>query len=167
MNEVFSFDPVYGPVCTLLILGSCPSVASLASGENYGHPRNRFWPVISELLGENCPAAYDEKKAMLLRHGIALWDVVGSCKREGSLDSAIRDASINNIPGLLEKCPLVTTIAFNGRTAYDLFLRHHGFLPGKTLLLLPSTSPIPRKGLVTYEDTLIAWREKLSPFIQC
>lgn len=166
MNEVRSFQPVFNECCKLLILGSCPSTASLACGENYAHPRNRFWPVMASLLGEEYPQIYEDKKAMLLRHGIALWDVVRSCSRQGSLDSAIRDAEVNDIPGLLEQCPKIKTIAINGSTAYTLFLRHIGKIPGIDLLLLPSTSPIPRRGLITQDDILSAWREKLLPVLK-
>ncbi len=165
MNVVRSFQPIFHESCRLLILGSCPSVESITRGENYGHPRNRFWPVMAALLGEPCPALYEDKKAMLLRHGIALWDIVHTCSREGSLDSAIRDVEANDIPALLHQCPLIKAIALNGSTAYRLFLRHIGRIDGITLLQLPSTSPIPRPGLVTFDDALNAWREKLAPFL--
>ena len=77
--------------CRALILGSMPGVKSLEAQQYYAHPQNRFWPMMAHLLGEALPSAYEEKLAMLLRHHIALWDSIGSCEREGSLDSAIRN----------------------------------------------------------------------------
>ena len=77
--------------CRALILGSMPGVKSLEEQQYYAHPQNRFWPMMADLLGEALPSRYEEKLAMLLDHHIALWDSIGQCEREGSLDSAIRE----------------------------------------------------------------------------
>ena len=91
--------------CRALILGSMPGVKSLEAQQYYAHPQNRFWPMMAHLLGEALPSAYEERLAMLLRHHIALWDSIGSCEREGSLDSAIRNEQGNDFAALLQEYP--------------------------------------------------------------
>ena len=83
MSVVHPFPPVADAACRVLILGSFPSVKSREEGFFYGHPRNRFWPLMAALLGENAPQSIPEKEAMLLRHHIALWDVIASCEITG------------------------------------------------------------------------------------
>ena len=100
--------------CRALILGSMPGVKSLEAQQYYAHPQNRFWPMMAHLLGEELPSAYEEKLAMLLRHHIALWDSIGSCEREGSLDSAIRNEQGNDFAALLQEYPGIRAIYFNG-----------------------------------------------------
>ena len=90
-------EPVYDGNSRILILGSFPSEASRKQGFYYGHPRNRFWRVISGVLGCGTPETVDEKKRMLLSHGVALWDVVGSCTVKGSADSSIKDVLPNDL----------------------------------------------------------------------
>lgn len=129
----------------ILILGSMPSVASLAATEYYAHPQNRFWPLMAQLLGEGiAPRDYQERLAMLMRHGIALWDVIDTCDREGSLDTAIKNETANNIAAFLEKWPAIHTIGLNGGKAYSSFTRHNKALLGRSdlrIIKLPSTSP--------------------------
>ncbi|MDP2892605.1 MAG: DNA-deoxyinosine glycosylase, partial [Bacillota bacterium] len=130
MSRICSFQPIFDEYCTLLILGSCPSIRSLEKGQYYGHPQNRFWRVISALLGESLPVSYEERKAMLLRHRVALWDVAGSCEREGSLDSSVKNVQPNDIPGLLAKCPRITAVAFNGTLSTRLYSSHFPGIEG-------------------------------------
>ena len=99
MSVVHPFPPVADAACRVLILGSFPSVKSREEGFFYGHPRNRFWPLMAALLGENAPQSIPEKKAMLLRHHIALWDVIASCEITGSSESGVQEA----IDGALAK----------------------------------------------------------------
>ena len=89
MTRIHSFPPVIDGGCRTLILGTMPSVKSLEAAFYYAHPRNAFWPIMARLLGEAVPETIDEKKALLLRHGAALWDTAASCEREGSLDAAM------------------------------------------------------------------------------
>ena len=107
--------------CRALILGSMPGVKSLEAQQYYAHPQNRFWPMMAHLLGEELPSAYEEKLAMLLRHHIALWDSIGSCEREGSLDSAIRDEQGNDFAALLQEYPGIRAIYFNGGKSAQAF----------------------------------------------
>ena len=110
--------PVIGREPRLLILGSFPGGASLAHARYYAHPRNQFWPILGRLLGE--PLAeldYPLRLERLIARRIGLWDVLGECRRRGSLDSAIRDARGNDLDGLLDRLPGLGAVAFNGATA--------------------------------------------------
>ena len=126
----------------MLILGSMPSVESLHQSFYYAHPRNAFWPMMAEILGEPLPLSIEEKKDMLLRHRIALWDTVGSCERAGSLDSAIRDPQPNDFAALFRNCPEIRHIFFNGATAHQLYLKLVAREDARhTHHRMPSTSP--------------------------
>ena len=115
----FSFAPVWAEDAKLLILGTMPSVQSLQQGFYYAHPRNAFWPILFELLGEARPDDVATKSGCLIRSRIALWDVAQSAIRPGSLDSAIREAIPNDIPGLLQNCPGIGKGAAYGTTAFS------------------------------------------------
>jgi TDG/mug DNA glycosylase family protein len=147
MAFVESFDPVIGNDPRVLILGSMPGVKSLEAQQYYAHPRNAFWPILSVLFDITWSAQYDRRIEQFKGLPLVLWDVLQSCHRPGSLDSAIDKKSheVNDIVGLLEQHPGIALIAFNGVTAEQLFRRHVlKDLPGKAgpdLLRLPSTSP--------------------------
>jgi hypoxanthine-DNA glycosylase len=163
-NRIFSFDPIFDMECTLLILGSCPSVQSLERGQYYGHPKNHFWRIISTLCCETFPVNYSDRKTMLLRHHIALWDVIHDCTRKGSLDSKVRDAVPNDIPSFIASCPAINTVAFNGTLAHRLFFVHFEAAKGISYIQLPSSSPIPRPYMKSFEDIFGTWDESLSIF---
>lgn len=161
-----SFAPVIGPGARLLILGSMPGQQSLRQHAYYAHPRNAFWPIMGQLFGFAPTLPYDARLAALRAHGIALWDVLHSCERPGSLDASIVPASIvcNDVAGLLAQHPGITRIALNGAAAYQLFLRHarpaFGAQPLPTLLRLPSTSPAHAS--LSLADKLAIWRAALA-----
>ena len=90
MERIYSYAPVIEAHCTRLILGTMPSVQSLRDGFYYAHPRNAFWRILSETFEEPLPRTIEEKKALLLRHDLALWDTAHSCVRKGSLDADMR-----------------------------------------------------------------------------
>lgn len=147
-TRVRSFPAVIAADARLLILGSMPGVASLSARQYYAHPRNSFWPLMGELAGAHPTLPYDERLAALTRHGLALWDVLHSCEREGSLDADIEQTSAepNDLPALLRQHPGIRRICCNGGTAHSVLLRHFGALlalefPGIEVLRLPSTSP--------------------------
>ena len=141
-ERIYGFAPVWRADARMLILGSMPSVESLHQSFYYAHPRNAFWPMLAEILGEPLPQSIDEKKDMLLRHRIALWDTVGSCERAGSLDSAIRDPRPNDFAALFRSCPGIGHIFFNGATAHQLYLRLVAKEDGRRAFhRMPSTSP--------------------------
>ena len=133
------FDPVWDADCRLLILGTFPSVKSRENAFYYGHPQNRFWRVLGAVYDEPVPETVEEKRAFLLRHHIALWDVIAQCEITGSADSSIRQAVPNDLPGLMTKCP-IRRILLNGKTAERIYLKHWNTLPVEHIAL-PSTSP--------------------------
>lgn len=137
---VHTFAPVYDKNSKLLILGSFPSVKSREISFYYGHPRNRFWTLLSALLKQPIPVSIEEKKNFLLSYHIALWDVIQSCEIKGSSDSSIKNVVPNNILSLIEQSS-VTHIYANGSKAYSLYEKYCKpdiFLP---ITKLPSTSP--------------------------
>lgn len=135
--EKHTIDPVYDENSKILILGSFPSVKSREAQFFYGHKQNRFWKVVSAIVGEECPVTVEEKKAMLLRNGIAVWDVIKSCDIDGSSDSSIRNVTPNDFTEILLKTR-VEKIFTNGNAAHMLFKRYN---PDLRAHKLPSTSP--------------------------
>jgi hypoxanthine-DNA glycosylase len=107
--------PVVAPHTRLLVLGSFPSEASLVAGQYYAHPRNQFWSILSTMWGIDLRALpYPRRLAEVRRRGLGIWDVYASCRREGSLDSAIEDSVPNDLRALLARLPRLQAIAHNG-----------------------------------------------------
>ena len=104
MRLQHEFSPIYNSNSRVLILGSFPSVKSREQNFYYGHPQNRFWRLIAHICNEDIPTTIEEKKAMCLSNGIALWDVIESCEIEGSSDSSIKNVNVNDLNLILEKC---------------------------------------------------------------
>ena len=160
IGRLVAFPPVAGPDARILILGSMPSEASLREGFYYGHPRNAFWRILSEVYGRPIPETIDGKKALILDNHLALWDSLMACEREGSLDSAIRKPELNDFAGLFDRCPLIHTVLFNGGTAHRLFMKSGAeLLNGRKWRVMPSTSPAYT---LPYERKLTLWRQALS-----
>lgn len=148
--------PVIGPHTRLVVLGSFPGAASLAAGEYYAHPRNHFWPILSALWCTDLRAlSYRRRLAELRRRGLGLWDVYARCRREGSLDHAIRDAEYNDFAALRRGAPRARAVAHNGGESARA-MRHLAAL-GFEVLRLPSTSPANASW--SFERKLAAWRE--------
>ena len=137
---VHSFEPVYDKDSEILILGTLPSVKSRENNFYYGHKQNRFWKVLAILLKEPVPDTIEEKKAMLLAHRIALWDVIQSCDIKGSSDSSIKNVQPTDIGMILEKTNM-TQIYANGNKAGQLYKRYQFPVTGIEATVLPSTSP--------------------------
>lgn len=132
--------PVLDSSTRILILGSFPGAASLAAQQYYAHPRNALWPILSALTGEDLAGMpYAERLPRLLAHGIGLWDVLGACEREGSLDSAIRKPAANDFARLRQLCPELHTVGFNGQTSGKFAPQFAA--EGYRAVVLPSTSP--------------------------
>ena len=158
-NRIFGFEPVWRADARLLILGSMPSVASLNHNFYYAHPRNCFWPMLAQILGEALPLEIEDKKAMLHRHQIALWDTAASCEREGSLDSAMRCVQANDFETLYLHCPQIRNLLFNGGMAYQLYRRLVAREDARFVYWrLPSTSPAYT---MKYEEKRAAWARAL------
>lgn len=158
MRLTHGFEPVYDEACTLLILGTFPSVQSRENCFYYGHPRNRFWPLTAKLFADDVPQTIAEKKAFLLRHHVALWDVVQSCEITGSSDASIRDVIPNDVERILKAAP-IGRILTNGRTAHTLYARHLQPSIGREAVCLPSTSPA--NAAWTMEKLEKAWGEHI------
>ena len=161
-ERIECFEPVAQPDARLLILGTMPSVESLRQSFYYSHPRNAFWGVMAQVLNEPLPENIEEKKSMLTRHRIALWDVVHSCVRPGSLDSDIRDVEPNDFGMLFARCSGIEKILFNGATAQQLYEKKVGTMPpGCIGQRMPSTSPAYT---LSFEHKLATWREGMEGY---
>lgn len=136
-----SFAPVITANPTVLILGSIPGDKSIAENEYYAHPQNRFWKLLARLTGMEPAKSYPDKLKILDAGGIALWDVAEKAVRKGSMDSAIREYSVNDINGLLAENPTIKAVIFNGKTAEKFYNRNFEKKHGITYLSMPSTSP--------------------------
>lgn len=137
---IHSFPPFYSESSELLILGSFPSVKSREEGFFYGHPQNRFWKVLAAVYGEAVPTDITQKKAMLERHKIALYDVIYSCDIIGSSDSSIRNVIPADIKEIIGNSQ-VSEIILNGKTAEKFFRRYQDSSLLKMASVMPSTSP--------------------------
>lgn len=131
---------MYDENSKILILGSFPSVKSREANFYYGHPQNRFWPLLSRILGTDAPSDTEEKKALLIKNNIALWDTLDSCDIIGSSDSSIKNAVPVDIDSVLNAAD-IRKIFCNGGVSYALFLRYLTPICGVTPEKLPSTSP--------------------------
>ncbi|MCW5300048.1 DNA-deoxyinosine glycosylase [Herbaspirillum lusitanum] len=156
MTRKRSFPHVTNADTRVLILGSLPGDASLAHSQYYAHPQNKFWELISEVVGENLRAMeYDQRLLALLTHGVGLWDVIAEARRTGSLDSNIADHAGNDLAGMLDELPQLTTIGFNGGTAAKLGLKVLGERAAQyRIVLLPSSSPAHT---MAYAKKLAQW----------
>lgn len=154
-NVFHEIAPVYDKTSKILILGSFPSVKSREMGFFYGHPQNRFWKVLADLLQEELPTTIAEKRTMLLEHHIAVWDVIASCKITGSSDSSIRDAVPNDLSTIL-KTSQIQNIYANGGTAWRLYQKYTRPQTGIDAIKLPSTSPA--NAAFSFERLKEAWQ---------
>lgn len=139
-HVIHEIPPVYDTNSKILILGSFPSVKSREGQFFYHHKQNRFWKVLSSITKDSLPETIDKKKAFLLRHHIALWDVIASCDIEGSSDSSIKNAVPNDFSNILKSAP-IRQIYTNGGTAYKLYHKYCEKNTGIEAIKLPSTSP--------------------------
>ena len=137
---IHNLQPIYDEYSKILILGTFPSVKSREAGFYYYHPQNRFWKVISALIGVSVPETIEEKKTMLLNNHIALWDVVQSCDIIGSNDTSIENVVPNDLAMILRTSKMERIYA-NGGKAYELYQRYCFLNTKKVIVSLPSTSP--------------------------
>jgi len=157
--KLAGFPPVGGETTHTLILGSFPGVASLAATQYYAHPRNQFWRLVGAVIDEPLQAlAYEARLARLMSHGIGLWDVLAACEREGSLDSAIRNASPNDFAAFHTHFPKLRRVCFNGKTSgkFAPVIGAAGF----ATLVLPSSSPA--NAILSFDQKLRLWRDILT-----
>lgn len=134
-----TLPPVYNADSVVLVLGTMPSPKSREYGFYYSHPQNRFWPVLADLYGTPLPHTPEEKTEFLYRHGIALWDVLKSCRIDGADDGSIQEPVPNDIAGLLAKTQ-IRAVFTTGTKAASLYRRFCRLSAGPAIAL-PSTSP--------------------------
>lgn len=139
-KETHPIAPIYDNNSKILILGSFPSQKSREQMFFYGHPQNRFWRVLSAVLGDKTPNTVDEKRHFLLWHGIAVWDVIATCDIVGSSDSSIKNVVPNNLDRILS-CADIKMIFVNGKTAEKYYNKYIRDKIGREAICLPSTSP--------------------------
>ena len=148
MSTVTGFPPIADNNAVILILGSMPSIKSLEAGQYYAHPRNSFWFIMTKLLANMSDLDYEERTALLLHNRIALWDVLNTCQRKGSLDSSIKNetAVANDFNSFFNNHPSIKAVYFNGARAQQEYHKH--ILPTLDAKFsaieykrLPSTSP--------------------------
>lgn len=160
MTELLhGLDPIVGVAPRVLILGNMPSAMSLSAGQYYGNPRNAFWRVAGSLFGFDAEAPYPERVSALCAHHVAVWDVLRSCRRVGSLDSAVeRDSMVpNDFDAFFTEHPMLDRVVFNGAAAEANYRRLVG-PPALPSVRVPSTSPAHT---MRYENKLAAWRSAL------
>lgn len=163
MSDITGFAPIVSGNAKVLILGSMPSVASLARQQYYGHPKNAFWPIMGALFGAAPELCYQQRKEILMANGIAVWDVLQGCNRLGSLDSNIKLASIkiNDFADFYAEYKFIEQVFFNGAMAEKLYKKY--VLPTLDQSFsyleyqrLPSTSPAHAS--LRLEEKIEAWK---------
>lgn len=152
---VHPIPPLFDANSKTLILGSFPSVKSREAAFFYGHPQNRFWPVIATVLGKEKPQNIEEKKRLVLENGIALWDVIASCEIEGSADSTIKNVTANDLSVIINNSG-VNRIFVNGKTAEKHYMKYTFPKTGIKAVCLPSTSPA--NAAWSFEKLVEAWK---------
>lgn len=149
------FPPVIDRHVQRLILGSFPSEASLEAGQYYAHPRNQFWRLVGDLIGEPLYALpYRSRLRRVLQHRVGIWDVLAACEREGSGDASIRNHRANQFARLQKLAPDLAAVAFNGQTAGRFAAEF--VAGGFRTAVLPSSSPAHAGR--SYEQKLAVWR---------
>jgi hypoxanthine-DNA glycosylase len=157
--QLTGLPPAVSASTVLLVLGSFPGAASLAAGQYYAHPRNHFWPILQAIFAssqrEMVFSCYEKRIDWMLGHGVGLWDVYARCERVGSLDTAIRHATVNDFSALRTRCPGLRAVAHNGGESFRHAHRATAAL-GLPVHRLPSTSPANASW--SFERKLAAWR---------
>ena len=151
-----AFSPISNQKATVLILGTMPSVQSLELGQYYGNSRNAFWKILFTIYDVPFSSDYEKKKSFLLQNNIALWDVLESCVRKGSLDSAIEQEVPNDFDSFLKAHPNIKHIYFNGQKAAAYFKQYAKVDTDYNLATLPSTSPA--NAAKSFDNKLEEWR---------
>lgn len=165
---VESFPPLVGTQPRLLILGSMPGVASLRAAQYYAHPQNLFWRLLGEFIGFDPQSPYAERALRITQAGIAVWDVLAHCQREGSLDAAIqaKTARANDFADFFSTHPSIAHVCFNGAAAAQLYRRHvlaqlHNHPSALTLRYHPLPSSSPANASIPLAQKQAVWHQAL------
>jgi double-stranded uracil-DNA glycosylase len=156
--------PIANPNARILILGTLPGDESIRQQQYYAHPRNQFWRILTDVYGEPFHETYAERVAMIARHDLAVWDVLRSADRAGSLDTAIQNAVPNEFGAFFARHSRLEAIAFNGQKSHALFRKHvlrdaTPLIAAMRIEILPSTSPAATR---PFDEKVIAWRTFLT-----
>lgn len=156
---IFSFEPIVNDTCKVLVLGTMPGAMSLKKQQYYGYDPNAFWRIMYALFNREPEEDYDRRKAFLLQHGIAVWDVLKACEREGSSDSDIKEPVPNDFGALYRRFPNIGSVCFNGGPARRLYSRFiekpESIEAARAFYSLPSTSPAYT---IRFEKKLEQWK---------
>jgi len=153
--------PISNKKARILVLGSFPGPMSLKKQEYYGHPQNAFWKIMDDLVGAT--GSYQSRCRQLKARGIALWDVLGACERQGALDTKIRKPVPNDLQGFITRHKGLRKVCLNGRKAEALYRKHFGKRIPLKAVYLPSTSPA--HAAVRHDGKLRAWRKALRGWV--
>lgn len=158
----YSFPPIIGQAPHTLILGTMPGLKSIAAGQYYAHPQNIFWKIMGDIYGAGPEKPYNERIDILTSHGIAVWDVVHSCRRAGSLDADIRQAIPNDFASFFKNHPTIRRVIFDSGKAEQIYLRM--VLPNLSLPLhyLRVPSPSPAHARLPYPEKRAIWTSVLT-----
>ena len=159
MFQIRGLEPIINEKSTILILGTMPSKISIEKEQYYANPKNQFWKIIKEILGVGSELPYCRRKEILLIQGIALWDVLKSCERIGSLDKDIKNPVGNNLEAFLTKYEQINKIGFNGQKSWKLAKKLRINFLSKSLVVLPSSSPANTSCL---SEKIKKWKSFLS-----
>jgi hypoxanthine-DNA glycosylase len=157
-----SFPPIVDENCRILILGSMPGERSLLLNQYYANSSNQFWKILSFITGDNFIISYEDKKKILLKNHIAIWDVLMNCEREGSLDVNISDEAPNDFNAFFLKYPAIKSVFFNGNKAAQSFSKFSLLVAGKTFTNLPSTSSANTS--MTFDKKAQLWKTRILKF---
>ena len=156
MSKIKAFAPIVGENPRILILGTMPSVKSLENEEYYGHGRNQFWRIMGDLFGFMRDDDYELRKIKIMENGIAVWDVISSCERKGSLDKDIKNAEYNDVITFVKEHPSILKVVLNGGKARDVYKkRFEPYLSDIESIALYSTSPA---NAISYERKFGQWK---------
>lgn len=153
-DRISSFAPIISTTSKILILGSVPGVKSLEMQQYYAHPQNQFWKIVFELLGEDFSKDYETRIETIRKNNIALWDVIDTCEREGSLDTKIRNEEHNDITKMLNNHPSINVIFCNGQKSFKNLKKILGKESEIPVFVLPSTSPLHT---ISFDKKLKEW----------
>lgn len=153
--EATSFEPIINRSSKVLILGTMPGIKSLKDSQYYAHKQNAFWPIIYKLFNKEIAENYEDKKDIILKNQLALWDSLKLCFRVGSLDSKIKEEQPNEIFGLLETYTNIHSIIFNGKAAKKFYYKYFSQQKSISYYTLPSTSPANARK--TFNEKLAEW----------
>lgn len=152
-----TFKPVYDKNSKILILGSIPSIISRKNGFYYGNDKNRFWKIISTIYNEKYPISNEDKKNLILKNNLALFDVIKLCDINNSADSSISNVKINDINSIINNSN-IKKIIFNGNKAYELYLKYESNR-SQNIVCLPSTSPANAR--YSFDVLLEIWKKEI------